>query len=97
MESISVFLASCHLFLFFFVPVFFLNFFIDSRLNKLSINKEDREKEWDNIGRIAMNNGFPKESMKKLRKKLEELTETSRRIIKTFKQYNFFNVLFLIE
>jgi hypothetical protein len=42
------------------------------RLNTLPINKEEKEKEWDNIGRIAMNNGFPKESTKKLRKKLEQ-------------------------
>ena len=27
----------------------------------------------------------------------QELTETCRRIIKTFKQYNYFNVLFLIK
>ena len=27
----------------------------------------------------------------------EELTETCRRIIRTFKQYNYFNVLFLIK
>ena len=27
----------------------------------------------------------------------QELTETCRRIIRTFKQYNFFNVLFLIK
>ena len=43
-----------------------------NRLNTLPINKEEKEKEWDNIGRIAMNNGFPKESTKKLRKKLEQ-------------------------
>jgi len=43
-----------------------------NRLHTLPINKEEREIEWDNIGRIAMNNGFPKESIKKLRKKLEQ-------------------------
>jgi len=43
-----------------------------NRLNALPINKEEREKEWDNIGRIAMNNGFSEDSIKKLRKKLEQ-------------------------
>jgi len=43
-----------------------------NRLNTLPINKEGKEKEWDNIRRMAMNNGFPKDSIKKLRKKLEQ-------------------------
>ena len=43
-----------------------------NRLNTLPIKKEEKEKEWDNVGRIAMNNGFPKESIKKVRKKLEQ-------------------------
>jgi hypothetical protein len=43
-----------------------------NRLNTLPINKEEREKEWDSIGRTAMNNGFPKDSIEKLRKKLEQ-------------------------
>jgi len=43
-----------------------------NRLNTLPINKEGKEKEWDNKGRMAVNNGFPKDSIKKLRKKLEQ-------------------------
>jgi len=35
-----------------------------NRLNILPVNKEEKEKEWDNIGRMAINNGFPKDSIK---------------------------------
>jgi len=43
-----------------------------NRLNILPIHKEEKEKEWGNIEKMAINNGFPKDSIKKLTKKLEQ-------------------------
>ena len=40
------------------------------RLNILPINKEEKEKEWGNIEKMAINNGFPKDSIKETKEKI---------------------------
>ena len=41
-----------------------------NRLNILPINKEEEEKEWGNIEKMAINKGFPEDYIKKTKDKI---------------------------